>query len=1051
MPLLLQATLLAQEPGRSVTTGKSLPDTLLMTLPDTVVKSDSATVLMTLPDTVVKSDSGALSKTLPDTLVKSDSGTILKSLPDTLVKSDSGTILKSLPDTSVKSDSGALSKTLPDTLVKSDSGALPKTLPDTVVRSDSGTILKSLPDTLVKSDSGTLPKTLPDTSVKSDSGTLPKTLPDTVVTGLNEEDLSPAFVNDTLFPGTSGTITDTSLTKTGLIISSDAVDEPIVYNSDGYMKTDMRSKKVSLVENARVTYGTIQLTADSIVLDMETGSVFATFRRDSTGKAVGLPVYKDGSEEFESEELNYNFKSKKGVIRNVTTEQEGGFLQSLTTKRHDDGTLHVNRSKFTTCDADEPHFYLSLPRAKVYPGEKIVSGPAYMVVADIPLPLVLPFGFFPVQQKRASGIVMPKYGQEARRGYFLSNGGYYFALSDYFDLKLTGTLYTNGTWLADAATSYRLRYRFSGSFSFSYANNVTSYKGLPDYGKNTNYRISWSHSQDAKANPGSRFSASVNMSSSGYDKNNSYEVADHVTTTRQSSISYSKTWSGAPVSFSTSINQSQNVQNKTMMLNLPRGSLNVSRIYPFKPKKLVGKSKWYHDITTQYTASFENKINTYDSLLFTSAVWKSMQNGFKHEIPLSLQFRPFNNFSISPSLRYTGVLYTQQIHKRWDPDYYDERRNMVVPSVVNDTVRGVTYGHALVPTVSASFNPSIYGTFAFTKKGSGIEAIRHVMKPSVSFSYSPEADKLSSDMYRTVQYDTVGRMRTYSIYEGSVFGTPSTGNRSGSVAFSLSNIVEAKVYSRNDTTGKPRKIKLIDNLSLNTSYNLFSDSLNWSPVNISFRTTLAQNINIQASSSFSIYGMNATGGAVNELAIRQGLGLARMTGFNMSFDLDLGQLLGNKNKKQQSGGQGGQMSTGRQPGGPGAQGGAAPDNLPLSNRNLDEFGYVRFDVPWSLRMAYNFSYSKPGLRTNISQAMTMSGDLKLTPKMALTYNTGYDFRQKEITMTRVGISRDLHCWEMSFSWIPTGYMKSWNFTIRAKASMLQDLKYERRKDYHENY
>jgi len=879
--------------------------------------------------------------------------------------------------------------------------------------------------------------------------TLRKIIPDTSATSQRRLTEAPAFLNDTVpfgFP-------DTSAGKPALIISPDAVDEPIVYNSDGYMKTDMRSKKVSLVKNAKVTYGTIELTADSIVLDMETGSVYATFRTDSAGNPVGLPKYKDGSEEFESKELNYNFKSKKGVIRNVTTEQEGGFLQSLTTKRHEDGTLHVNRSKFTTCDAEDPHFYLSLPRAKVYPGEKIVSGPAYMVVADIPLPLVLPFGFFPVQQKRASGIVMPKYGQEARRGYFLSNGGYYFALSDYFDLKLTGTIYTNGTWLADASTSYRLRYRYSGSFGFSYANNVTSYKGMPDYGKNANYSINWSHSQDAKASPGSRFSASVNMRSSGYDKNNSYEVADHVTTTRQSSISYSKSWAGTPISFSTSLNQSQNVQNKTMMLNLPKGSLTVSRIYPFKPRKPVGKSRWYHDITTQYTASFENKIDTYDSLLFTSAVWKSMKNGFRHEIPVSMQIRPFNNFSISPSLRYTGVLYTQKIEKRWDPGYYDPNRNKVIPSVVNDTIRGLTYGQALVPAVSASFNPSVYGTFSFTKKGSRIESIRHVMKPSVSFSYSPETDKLTSDMFKSVQYDTLGNMRGYSIYEGSIFGTPSTGTRSGSVAFSLSNIVEAKVYARNDTTGKPRKIKLIDNLSLNTSYNIFSDSLNWSPVSVAFRTTLAQNINIQANSSFSVYGMNSAGGTVNQLAISQGLGLARMTSFNMSCDLDLGQLLGNKNKnrQQQTPGQGGQTSAGRQPGEDGSTGGAAPGNLPLSNRNLDEFGYVRFDVPWSLRMAYNFSYSKPGMRTNITQTMTMSGDLKLTQKMALNYSTGYDFNQKEITMTRVGISRDLHCWEMSFSWIPTGYMKSWNFTIRAKASMLQDLKYERRKDYHENY
>ena len=876
-------------------------------------------------------------------------------------------------------------------------------------------------------------------------------------TGIPVSDSVPKilFINDTLFFDPSVAGQDTAGAKGPLIVSPDAVDEPIIYNAEGYMKTDLRTRKVSLVQNAKVTYGTIELTADSIVLDMETGSVYATFRPDSAGNPVGLPKYKDGSEEFESKELTYNFKSKKGVIRNVTTEQEGGYLQSLTTKRHEDGTLHVNRSKFTTCDAEEPHFYLALPKAKVYPGEKIVSGPAYMVVADIPLPLILPFGFFPVQQKRASGIVMPKYGQEARRGYFLSNGGYYFALSDYFDLKLTGTIYTNGTWLADAATSYRLRYRYSGSFAFSYANNINSYKGMPDYGQTTNYRISWSHAQDGKANPGSRFSASVNMSSNGYDRNNSYEVADHVTTTRQSSINYSKSWAGTPISFSTSLNQSQNVQNKTMVLNLPKGSFNVSRIYPFKPRKPVAKARWYHDLTTQYSATFENKIDTYDSLLFTSAVWKSMKNGFKHEVPLSFQIRPFNNFSISPSLRYTGVLYTQQIHKRWDPDFYDESRNMVVPSVVNDTIRGLTYGQALVPALSAAFNPSVYGTFTFTKKGSRVESIRHVMKPSIGFSYSPEADWLTSDMFDSVQYNLDGKMREYSIYEGSIYGTPSTGRRSGSVSLSLTNLVEAKVFARNDTTGKPKKVKIIESLSLNTSYNIFADSLNWSPVNLSFRTTLAQNINIQAGSTFNIYGMSSTGGTVSELAVSQGLGLARMTSLNASLDLDLGRLFGNQNKntqqQQQTSGQRPQRPMGGEPDEPGAQGGAAPSNLPLAANSYDEYGYVRFDVPWSLRMAYNFSYSKPGLKTNVTQTMTLSGDVRLTSKMAINYNTGFDFKQKEITMTRVGISRDLHCWEMSFNWIPVGYMKSWNFTIRARASMLQDLKYERRKDYHENY
>jgi lipopolysaccharide assembly outer membrane protein LptD (OstA) len=865
----------------------------------------------------------------------------------------------------------------------------------------------------------------------TDIGLRPDTLPET----------DTLYNREVIFPQ------DTIASDSALTISPDAVDKTIIYSAEGYMKTDLKSKKVSLVDGAKVTYGTLELTADSIVLDMETGSVYATGRIDSTGKMVGKPVYKDKSEEFESKELTYNFKSQKGVIRNVTTQQEGGYLQSLKTKRQENGTLHINKSKFTTCDAPDPHFYMALNKAKVYPGDKIVSGPAYMVVADIPLPLILPFGFFPVQQKRASGIVMPRYGSEQRRGYFLQNGGYYFALTDYFDLKLTGTVYTNGTWLADAATSYKARYRFSGSFGFSYANNVTSYKGLEDYSKSTNYRISWTHSQDAKSNPGSRFSASVNMSSSGYDKENSYDVTDHVTTTRQSSVSYSKTWAGTPFAFSSSLNQSQNVQNQTLMLNLPKASFTVSRIYPFKPRKPVLKKRWYHDIQTQYTASLDNKIDTYDSLFFTSKMWEDMQSGFKHEVPLSLQIRPFNNFSISPQLRYSGVLYTQKIEKRWDPNYYDDTKNMIVPSVVNDTIKGLTYGQALVPSIGASFNPSIYGTYQFTKKGSRIESIRHVMKPSVGFSYAPEADWLASDMYKTVQYDTSGNTRQYSIYEGSIYGTPSAGTRSGSVSFGLSNIVEAKVYAKNDTTGKPKKVKIIEGLSLNTSYNIFADSLNWSPISMSFRTTLAENINLQASSSFSVYAVNDKGSTISKPAITEGMGLVRMTYFSTSIDFDLGRLVQGKKKGQQ---QSTSSGMGQQPSQRADGGDAAVSDLPLDNRDYDEFGYVRFDVPWSLRMAYNFNYSKPGLTSNISQTMTLGGDLRLTPKMAITYNTGIDIKQKEITMTRVGITRDLHCFEMNFSWIPMGYMKSWNFTIRAKASMLQDLKYERKKDYHEN-
>ena len=388
-------------------------------------------------------------------------------------------------------------------------------------------------------------------------------------------------------------------------------------------------------------------------------------------KLLGKPVFKEGSQEFEADELTYNFKTRKALIKNIITKQDAGLLHSAFTKLLEDGTSNISRSTYSTCDADTPHFYINLPRARVYPGKKIISGPGNLVLEGIPLPLVIPFGFFPIQTKKAaSGLIIPRYGEERTRGFSLTDGGYYFAISNYFDLSVKGSIYANGSWLADALTNYKRLYKYSGNFSFSYANNISGHQGLSDYSKSTNYRLGWTYTQDAKASPGSRFNASVNMSSSGYDRNNSYVVEDHVTTQRQSSVSYSKSWDGTPFNLSISANHSQNVKNKTVMLNLPKASFNVSRIYPFKGKNSSGSSKWYQEIQLSYSASLDNQINTTDSLLFTSSVWKHMNNGFKHDIPLSFQMRPFKNFSISPSLTYSGVLYTQKIIKVWDPKSY---------------------------------------------------------------------------------------------------------------------------------------------------------------------------------------------------------------------------------------------------------------------------------------------------------------------------------------------------------------------------------------------
>lgn len=828
-------------------------------------------------------------------------------------------------------------------------------------------------------------------------------------------------------------------------ISADAIDRQVTYRSRGLKKNDLVNKRVTLLDEAEVTYGDIEIKADSIVFDMVANTVYAAGRTDSTGNVTGSPVFKQGTQVIESDSLLYNYLSQKAIAYKIVTQQDEGVLRSEVTKLLDDGTSNISRSTYSTCDAEVPHFYINLPKAKIYPGEKIISGPGYLVLEGIPLPAVLPFGFFPIQTKKAaSGILMPRIGQEQERGFSLTDGGYYFAISDYFDLSLKGNIYSNGTWMVTTQSNYARRYKFNGNFLFSYANNITGHKGLEDYSKSTNYKLGWTYSQNAKARPGSVFSANVNMSSSGYDKENSYDVEEHVTTQRQSSVSYSKSWEGTPFNLSASMYHSQNVKNKTVDMNLPKISFNMSRIYPLYGKNSTGSKKWYQELQFQYSASLDNRISTYDSLLFTSDVWNNMQSGFKHEAPLSIQLRPFKNFSISPQVSYSAVLYTQKYEKRWDPEYFDPDRNEIVPSVVTDTLRGLFYGQAINPSIGASFNPQVFGTYTF-KPESRIQTIRHVMKPSVSFNYVPSFEALSSDMYKTVQSDTLGNTREYSIYEGNIYGTPASSKRTGSVSFNLTNILEAKMFEKNDTSSKPTKVKIIDNFNISTSYNIFADSMNWSPVNMGLRTTLFNNIGVSANSIFSLYGLSPTGSPVAKSAFAQNGKLMRLTNFSVSLDFDLGQLIrGDKDKDSQGAGQ--VTPPQRQADGTPEQGKTDPNEA-----LFDEYGYYIFDVPWSMRVSYNFNYSKPYLVSDINQTLSVNGNVNLTKKMGVTYISGYDFAQKEITMTQIGITRDLHCWTMAFNWIPNGTMKGWNFTIRVKAAMLSDLKYQRRKDFHDEY
>ena len=836
-------------------------------------------------------------------------------------------------------------------------------------------------------------------------------------------------------------------------ISPSAISGKVTYSATDYTITDMINQKVYLVQAAKVLFEDIEIQADSIIFSKESNLVYAVGRKDSTGTVIGKPVFKSGSQEFEADTLWYNFMTEKARIRNIVTKQDQGLLRSSVTKLLEDGTSNIYKSTYSTCDAPIPHFYINLKKARVYPGEKIVSGPANLVLEGIPLPLFLPFGYFPIQKRyAASGILIPRIGQEVARGYSLTDGGYYFALSNFFDLAVRGNIYTNGTWMVTTQTNYNKLYKYSGNFSFSYASNVSGHKGLPDYSKSANYRVSWTYNQSPKSWPGSRFSANVNMSSSEFDRTNSYQYTEHVTTQRQSSVSYSKTWEGTPFNFSTSMNHSQNVRNKTVSLNLPKFNFSMGRIYPLRVIKTKGPSKWYQDLQFQYTASLDNQINTTDSLLFTREVWKNMKNGFRHEAPLSIQLRPFRNFSVSPSLTYNGVLYTQKIEKIWTPDYYNENLRRTEATAINDTVNGVFYGHAIRPSISASYNPQIFGMFTFTNPESRIQAIRHVIKPSVTFSYVPALDGLSTNMYRTVQTDTTGKTSEYSIFEGNIFGTPSLSNRSGTVSFSLTNILEAKIFDKNDTTGKPKKVKLIDNFGITTAYNVFADSMRWAPLNMVMRTTLFDKINISANSSFSFYGTDSRGRQISTYYLNQTGKLLRLNNFSTSLDLSISELLagkkGNKATSQSTVGMPGEINTNRELGQLPDPAAARPNQ---GSSLIDEYGYNIFDVPWSLSASYSLNYSKVPGGSPIRQSLSFNGFVTLTKKMNVTYASGYDFAAREITMTNIGITRDLHCWEMMFNWIPNGSMQMWNFTIKVKSGVLEDLKYERRKDYHDVY
>ena len=822
------------------------------------------------------------------------------------------------------------------------------------------------------------------------------------------------------------------------------ISSKINYTADDSLVFGMKDKKIYLYKNAKVTFNDIELSADYIEFDMSTNEVFAHGMPDSTGQIVGDPHFKQGGEEMEAKRLRYNFKSQKGYIEVVRTQQEGGFLHAEKTKKDEKGHIHIKDGKYTTCDAEHPHFYLALTKAKSIPGDKIISGPAYLVLEDIPLPIGLPFGFFPNTKTNTSGILIPSYGEELNRGFYLRNGGYYFAINDYFDLRLTGDIYTNGTWGLRTGSQYRKRYKFSGNVDLRLFQNINSEKGLPDYRKSSDYAINWSHSQDPKANPGQTFRASVNLSTTRFDQRHSQILENALTNTKSSSISFQKRWNNS-MNFSTSANHSQNSNTGNVNLNLPKATFSLPRFTPFKSLNKSGKSKWYEDIQLSYTANSDNQIRTADTLLFTGAVWDNMKTGFKHDIPVNwnIKLKKLRSFTFTPGLSYSGVAYTNYINKRREL-YNDAEKDSSYYVTVIDTIDRFTYAHAYYPRFSTSFSPKIYGMYTFSPK-SRIQQVRHVMSPVVSFSYVPDLSSITPEYYRELKDEDGKILQTYSIYEGQIYGTPSLQRSSKTMSFSLKNNIEAKVKpSESDTSSQLKKIKILENLNFSSNLN-FDDSIKFQPITINGNTRFFDGkLNLTFNGSMDPYATDSLYRRINMAEFQKSGKLLRLTRAGMSMNMNF------RGGERKSSASTVAPETGEKP--ELAAGVRGPRSDEYDTFDEDYYGsYVDFNIPWSVNFSYSLNYTKSRNEPSIIQTLRVSGDFSLTPKWKIGYSTGYDLQRNEITTSNMNIYRDLHCWEMRLTAVPFGRYKSFNFQINVKSAILQELKYNKRIPWQDNY
>ena len=845
---------------------------------------------------------------------------------------------------------------------------------------------------------------------------------------------------------------------------SNGIDAPVKYSAEDSLVYDAESGTAYLYGNSKVDYENMKLTSDKVHMNLDKSTVRATGTVDSTaeGGIKGKPVFTMGKDEYKSDTMAFNFKSKKGLIKGVYTEQQDGFLSGEVGKRDSTGSIYLQHGRYTTCDKPHPDFYIALSRAKVRPGKDVVFGPAYLVVADVPLPLAIPYGFFPFSKKYSSGFIMPSYGDESDRGFYLRDGGYYFAISDKWDLKLLGEIYTKGSWGVSAASNYRKRYRYSGSFLFSYQDSKTGDKGLPDFAEQESFKIQWNHRQDPKANPYSSLAASVNFATSSYERNNlnsMYNPQTLTQSTRTSSVSWSTGFSSIGLSLSATTNLSQNMRDSSIQITLPDLNISLSRFYPFKHKHLVGKERWYEKISMSYTGQLANSISTKEDKLLRSNLIKDWKNAFQHTIPVQANFTLFNYINVTPSFNFTDRMYSKKVTRGWD--------NTLQKEVVRDT----TYGFHNVYNWSMNVGAStkLYGFWVPNRKlfGDKIQAIRHVITPQVSFSYSPNFGARRYGYYDSYQYtDASGNVKLveYSPYQDELYSVPGK-YKTEMISWDVSNNIEMKIKSDKDTTGY-KKISIIDELGASMSYNAAADYHRWSDLSMRLRLKWWKNYTFSMNAQFATYAYELDANGKPYVGNHTEWGYGRLPRFqgmsqNFSFTLNpekLKKWFGRKDDKDDD-----KVSVDSD----------GPDTNIESNMDddlekgkyaakkkrgniaeTDDDGYMSFNMPWSLTIGYGITmrentagrFNTKTMRYpyKFTQTLNFSGNIRISDGWNINFSSGYDFENHAMSMTTASLSRDLHCFNMSASVVLAPYT-SYNFTFRCNAATLTDaLKYDKR-------